>query len=458
MSLLPNVNKLAAWFFEQETPLQVSSLSLKIHGLTVKTEFLLQVLQPITNAKTPKQLNEALQLSQKNLELLNMFENIEFTIDDQADEESDHSTVKIHNHPNNNQSSIRECTIIVSGKQKKSTQLSVNWEPKPLQASTVNASANVLQRNVFGACEDFHLSLQIPPNQVSHDFKPGFLTIDFSRPVIWNKNVVSLFLSAFHKTLRLAVSDSFQKETGLTIGFQPLPLISLFLETTHRISAPSRDAPPTIREESGSSFKASVKYIFTHFRHFSLWDYHFSFTQELAGLFGDTRFIKNSFSTLVHRRFRQDYELGLQIRGGGLTNLFGSRQNVSDRFFLDDIRGIPPSIVGPVENGKALGGNWFWLAAINLGCPLPFPSWVAPSIKGNVFFNAGNLVQSYPSFKETIRSLFGKSYSSVGYGFSIHLWNVLGSPRGIEFNFSYPVSNLSLQQLWSPNFGIHLAW
>jgi len=108
---------------------------------------------------------------------------------------------------------------------------------------------------------------------------------------------------------------------------------------------------------------------------------------------------------------------------------------------MSPVRGFPIDQIGPSEHGKPLGGDWFWVGSLNWLFSLPLPQTMKQQLKGQVFFNAGNLVQSQPSFRQTMQSAYTSIYSSVGVGLSFALATETppGLPRAIELSLCYPL-------------------
>ncbi len=122
----------------------------------------------------------------------------------------------------------------------------------------------------------------------------------------------------------------------------------------------------------------------------------FTFGQEIAGLGGDTEFVKTT-GTVVAQRDIMNEEVTLRaiFEGGIVSALGGGGTRVTDRFFLssDQLRGFDFRGVGPRDTGAVisdvLGGNQFISARFEADFPLGLPE--ETGITGGAFIDFGAL-------------------------------------------------------------------
>jgi outer membrane protein insertion porin family len=122
----------------------------------------------------------------------------------------------------------------------------------------------------------------------------------------------------------------------------------------------------------------------------------FEFSQDFAGLGGDSKYIKTAAKVVGQRRvFNGDVVLRATLEGGALAFSGGANRAV-DRFILgpEILRGFEPGGIGPRDTtgtgtGDALGGNLFVAARFEAEFPLGLPE--EYGISGSLFYDVGNL-------------------------------------------------------------------
>ena len=164
----------------------------------------------------------------------------------------------------------------------------------------------------------------------------------------------------------------------------------------------------------------------------------FEFSQDFAGLGGDSKYIKTAAKVVGQRRvLNGDVVLRASLEGGALAFSGGSNR-VVDRFIFDPkiLRGFEPGGIGPRDTtgagtGDALGGNLFVAARFEAEFPLGLPE--EYGISGSLFYDVGNL------WDLSDANLAGGSIVGEGgsfrhvFGFGI-LWDTPVGP--LRFNFT----------------------
>lgn len=125
----------------------------------------------------------------------------------------------------------------------------------------------------------------------------------------------------------------------------------------------------------------------------------FSISQDIAGLGGDTRYIKSEIYTLAEQNFpTREITLRTILEGGAIVTYGGYRTRIVDRFQADDrIRGFELNGYGPrdslvsggVGTGDALGGNYYVAAHFEVDFPLGLPS--EYGVTGGAFWDMGSI-------------------------------------------------------------------
>ena len=121
----------------------------------------------------------------------------------------------------------------------------------------------------------------------------------------------------------------------------------------------------------------------------------FQFSQDFAGLGGDSKFVKTVAKVTGEKRiFNEDVTLRATLEGGALAWSDGTNR-VVDRFILGPsiIRGFEPGGIGPRDTGGTaddpLGGNLYVAARFEAEFPLGLPE--EYGVSGGVFYDVGNL-------------------------------------------------------------------
>ena len=121
----------------------------------------------------------------------------------------------------------------------------------------------------------------------------------------------------------------------------------------------------------------------------------FQFSQDFAGLGGDSKFVKTVAKVTGEKRIlNEEVTLRATLEGGALAWQDGNNR-VVDRFLLGPsiIRGFEPGGIGPRDIGGSandpLGGNLYVAARFEAEFPLGLPE--EYGISGGVFYDVGNL-------------------------------------------------------------------
>jgi len=121
----------------------------------------------------------------------------------------------------------------------------------------------------------------------------------------------------------------------------------------------------------------------------------FQFSQDFAGLGGDSEFVKTVAKVTGEKRiYNEDVTLRATLEGGALAWREGTNR-VVDRFLLGPniIRGFEPGGIGPRDisgtTNDPLGGNLYVAARFEAEFPIGLPE--EYGISGGVFYDVGNL-------------------------------------------------------------------
>ncbi|KIN60917.1 Outer membrane protein assembly factor BamA [Sulfitobacter noctilucae] len=174
--------------------------------------------------------------------------------------------------------------------------------------------------------------------------------------------------------------------------------------TAEEIEVLEREEPEnglTVADDiaAGAQWSSSLGYEFTYDTRRSGLDptsgVLLQFSQDFAGLGGDSKFIKTTARVTGEKRIlNEEVTLRATLEGGALAWQEGNNR-VVDRFILGPsiIRGFEPGGIGPrdLSNGQndPLGGNLFVAARFEAEFPLGLPE--EYGISGGLFYDVGNL-------------------------------------------------------------------
>ncbi|MGC2786101.1 MAG: outer membrane protein assembly factor BamA [Roseiarcus sp.] len=181
--------------------------------------------------------------------------------------------------------------------------------------------------------------------------------------------------------------------------------------------------------------------------------YAVNFKQDVAGLGGQSDFIRETFDARWYHPITEDF-IGLIHLQAGQINSFGSRDALIINNFMEGpslVRGFAPGGIGPRDisdpfniEANALGGTSYYGASAEVDFPIfGLPKEVG--LKGALFADAGNL---------------------IGFSGPTNFSNFLGytyCPPPNSINRVFPITQLSCSQVWDPNLvrasvGASLIW
>jgi len=166
------------------------------------------------------------------------------------------------------------------------------------------------------------------------------------------------------------------------------------------------------------------------------------FSQDLAGLGGDVKYIKTEGLGVVETKvMNEEVTLRAIVEGGAVVTTGSYTSRVTDRYFGNSkIRGFEPNGIGPRDrsdiaggavNNDALGGNMFAVARFEADFPVGLPE--EYGIKGGAFLDIGSVwgLDNTTGTGGNIIDDSMKLRSSIGLSV---LWDTPLGP--LRFNFS----------------------
>ncbi|WP_164736529.1 outer membrane protein assembly factor BamA [Pararhodobacter zhoushanensis] len=223
--------------------------------------------------------------------------------------------------------------------------------------------------------------------------------------------------------------------------------------TVNPIPTPATDdtVATRIRRDAGRAITSSVGYTYSFDTRRNGADpdrgFVFRFSQDIAGLGGDRRWLRSTLMTGYERRIANgDVTLRAEFEAGAVFHESGASR-VNERFVLtsEQFRGFDSYGMGPVAysaNGtrNGLGGNFFAVARFEAEFPLGLPQ--EYNMHGGLFLDVGSVwgVDELYASACTPGAETNCAYSDralrAAAGFSL-FW---GSPLGpLRFNFAVPL-------------------
>ncbi|KAI9295402.1 hypothetical protein K502DRAFT_341754 [Neoconidiobolus thromboides FSU 785] len=321
-----------------------------------------------------------------------------------------------------------------------------------------NLNASIVKRNLFGHAEKFEASTKYGTKTTSS------FQFSLSRPVDLFKPENRLEFCGYQSLINnLQISSHESMNRALELKYRFLSSwgqhVLGYCANWRTIQNVGFNASMKVREQAGDSIKSGIYHHLLN----ELWEdpqrpsngYSLSVKQELAGLKGDHRFIKNELSYRSLTEITQNWFIGLGLKLGLLYPLDKyfdkpiQPSHLADRFFLGNpttLRGFRDLGLGDKDKNDVLGGDISWALGMSLLTPLP---WVnSNKFKGHVFINGGGLKLINNDIKliDQIKNVILKPSSTFGLGL-IYYHSIVR----LEFNYCLPLSHHSRDFL-APKF------
>lgn len=250
------------------------------------------------------------------------------------------------------------------------------------------------ERNLLGTGQDVRLSLKLGQREQMVD-------LSYTEPYFLDKNL-SAGVDLEKKESDFQHESSFDRESigmALRMGYQIAEHWSQrwkFKLREDEVTNVTSNASQAIRQQEGKfttfSIGQSLAYNTRNNRFSPTKGSIVSYSNEFAGLGGDTNFVKNQLKGAVYYPITDGIVASVRA-GAGYVFGVGDDVRIINRFFLggDNLRGFANAGVGPreVANDDAVGGNWYYRASLQLSFPLGLPNEFG--VKGRMFSDLGSL-------------------------------------------------------------------
>lgn len=289
----------------------------------------------------------------------------------------------------------------------------------------------IRERNLLGRGQDLQLSFTASGADTQ-------IALSFTEPYFLDRDVAAGFDVFNTETDRDTESSYTQRATGMTLraNYWLLRKLRHGVRYTIRnddISDIGTDASRYIRDQEGQRLSSIVGQTFTYDLRDSRLEPHSGwlvrFTQDIAGLGGDVRYLRNQLAYSYYYPLTDDLIANLAVQSGYVVGL-GQDVRINDRFFLggDNLRGFATAGAGPRDGatGDALGGNLISTGTLELAFPLGLPEDLR--VRGRVFSDWGTLAKIDESGSDLLNE--GSIRASIGAGMT---WISPFGPIRIDF-------------------------
>ena len=290
--------------------------------------------------------------------------------------------------------------------------------------------------------------------------KKTLFDISFVEPWFLDREL-SLGFDVFYLTRNYSSRSSYDSEmvgSSVSLSWKYTEELSHTVKYTLRqdkIMDVKEGASIYVKEQEGKTITSMVS-------HTLFWDYldnrynpsdgyYISFSNDLAGFGGDTRYLRTDASAGYYIPLTDKWVLGLSSSAGYIKGI-GQKVRLNNRYFLggSTLRGFEDG--GVTARSKvgndALGGNWQATAGIQLMFPLGLPSEFG--MRGKIFTDFG-IVGKPSDFNASEMWYSSKLRGSMGIGF---VWS---SPLGpINVDYARPIMKEHFDE--TEYFRLNFGW
>jgi outer membrane protein insertion porin family len=318
-------------------------------------------------------------------------------------------------------------------------------------AESIVGDVSIRERNLLGRGQDLRLGFSLSSKRTQID-------LSFTEPYFLDRNLAAGF-DLFN------INRNYQTESGYTqkvlggalrAGF-PLNeytrLVGRYTLRLDRITDVATDASRAVRESAGSEVTSSIGYQVTYDTRddpkLPTKGVELSFGQDLAGLGGTVKYIRNSASGTYYYQVAEDWVASAGLSGGYIKGL-GEGVRLNDRFYIGgtDFRGFKRGGLGPRDllADDALGGNLYGVGTLELTFPNGLPEQFG--VRTSLFTDVGTLTQIDKSDPSIVDS--GAIRGSAGVGVS---WDSPFGPIRVDLAHAYLKETYDKTEIFRLNFG-----
>ena len=308
------------------------------------------------------------------------------------------------------------------------------------------------ERNLLGRGQTLRANFTVSGRTQQIDFS-------FTEPYFLDRDLAA-GVDLFRRTTDFQDEGSFdQTTTGGTLrGSYPLTEQLRhgvrFTVRQDEIEDVDEDASRFIQDEQGEDLTVLIGQTLTYDVRDTTFlpseGYLLRFEQDLAGLGGDTQFLRHEVLGTYYYPFAPDWVLNVAARAGVIFGYGGEDVRLFDRFFLggSTLRGFEFAGVGPrdVTTGDALGGNLLGTGTLELRFPLGLPEELR--MFGRAFVEGGTLTEVDAEGPEI--SDAGSLRAAAGIGLS---WLSPLGPIAIDLSQAFAKEDEDETEVFRISFG-----
>jgi len=177
--------------------------------------------------------------------------------------------------------------------------------------------------------------------------------------------------------------------------------------------------------------------------------YFVRLSQDIAGLGGDSKWLRNRLAAGYYYPFSEDWVASLSGEAGYIFN-FNEPVRINQRFFVggENFRGFRSAGLGPRDrvSGDSLGGNEYAVGTVSMSFPTGLPKEIG--IRGFVFSDFGTLRNTDAKGAGVLDT--GSLRASLGVGFS---WRSPFGPLRLSFAFPVVKEEFDKREIFRFSFG-----
>ena len=295
----------------------------------------------------------------------------------------------------------------------------------------------IQERNVLGTGKIMGINMMLSQKETQY-------SIGLTDPYFMDKNLLA-GVDIFHTTRDNSDSSSYSYTTtggSIRFGWDYTERLRQSVRYTLRqddVNDIDDDASIYIKEQRGKNIVSLIGQELIYDRRDSRINpttgYYTSLGADVAGMGGDSKFVRLNVTGIRYFPVAEDVVLSLRGDAGRIWGIGGRDVRINDRYFLGDasLRGFEYGGVGARDRATddALGGQWYATVSAEVTFPIGLPKELG--IKGKLFTDAGWIGR--PEHFDSATMVYSdKTRMAVGTGI---LWQ---SPMGmINLDFSYPV-------------------
>jgi outer membrane protein insertion porin family len=300
---------------------------------------------------------------------------------------------------------------------------------------SVLGDISIRERNLLGRGQDLKLGFSLSTQRQQAD-------LSFTEPYFLDREVAAGFDLSRRRT-DYRDRSSLDQTTSIASPRFSYPITENLSQQVYyrfrqdEINHVRDDASEFIKNQEGGYVTSSIGHALTYDRRDDKIEpghgYLLRLSQELAGVGGSEKFVRNVVTGYKYFTVTDDVILTLGGEAGSIVGL-GQDVRLPSRFYLggDNFRGFATGGVGPrdTSTGDSLGGEQYYKGSADLAFPIGLPN--EYGIKGILFSEVGSLWK----LSDTGANVFDSSSMRVSIGTGVQ-WK---SPLGlIRVDVGFPV-------------------